>query len=85
MQSPAQSFVPLTHPTNLQPTGAVGFTCTSGLPPTVGGLAGAALWAWAMAGINNAVNKMAALIIKLHNITFGLAYPSGIAQLRKRR
>jgi hypothetical protein len=83
MQSPAQSFVPLTHPTNLQPTGAVGFTCTSGLPPTVGGLAGAALWAWAMAGMNNAVNGCSHN--KLHNITFRLANPSGIAQLHKRR
>jgi hypothetical protein len=35
-QSPAQSFVPLTVPTSLQPVGASGFTCFAGLPPTLG-------------------------------------------------
>ena len=35
-QSPAQSLVPLTVPTSLQPIGANGFTCFNGLPPTLG-------------------------------------------------
>jgi len=35
-QSPAQSLVPLTVPTSLQPIGAGGFTCFSGLPPSLG-------------------------------------------------
>jgi hypothetical protein len=35
-QSPAHSFVPLTVPTSLQPIAARGFTCFSGLPPTLG-------------------------------------------------
>ncbi len=35
-QSPAHSLVPLTVPTSLQPIGATGFTCFSGLPPTLG-------------------------------------------------
>jgi hypothetical protein len=35
---PAQSFVPFTVPTSLHPVGAFGFTCTSGLLPTLGGL-----------------------------------------------
>src|SRR6266702_6305852 len=35
-QSPAQSLVPLTVPTSLQPIGAGGFTCFSGLPPPLG-------------------------------------------------
>jgi hypothetical protein len=34
-QSPAQSLVPLTVPTSLQPIGAGGFTCFRGLPPTL--------------------------------------------------
>src|SRR5712671_3899600 len=32
-QSPAQSLVPLTVPTSLQPIGADGFTCFTGLLP----------------------------------------------------
>jgi hypothetical protein len=32
-QSPAQSLVPLTVPTSLQPIGADGFACFTGLPP----------------------------------------------------
>jgi hypothetical protein len=36
MQSPAQSLVPLTVPTNSQPVGALGFTWTSDFPPTTG-------------------------------------------------
>src|SRR6266404_5601788 len=39
-QSPAQSLVPLTVPTSLQPIGADGFTCFTGLLPL-----GAAVWA----------------------------------------
>lgn len=35
-QSPAQIFVPLTIPTSLQPIGASGLVCLSGLPPTLG-------------------------------------------------
>src|ERR1700730_13464846 len=35
-QSPAQSLVPLTVPTSLQPIGADGFTCFHRLPPTLG-------------------------------------------------
>jgi hypothetical protein len=35
-QSPAQSFVPLTVPTSLQPVGTFGLTCTNGLLPMVG-------------------------------------------------
>jgi hypothetical protein len=35
-QSPAQSLVPLTVPTSLQPSGANGFACFSGLPPALG-------------------------------------------------
>jgi hypothetical protein len=35
---PAQSFVPFTVPTSLHPIGAFGFTCTSGLFPTLGAL-----------------------------------------------
>src|ERR1700720_638797 len=37
-QSPAHSLVPLTVPTSLQPIGSFGFTRTSGLLPTFGGL-----------------------------------------------
>src|SRR5882724_10241892 len=37
-QSPAHSLVPLTVPTSLQPVGSFGFTRTSGLLPTFGGL-----------------------------------------------
>jgi hypothetical protein len=36
VQSPAQSLVPLTVPTSLQPIGAVGFAWTGGFPSTVG-------------------------------------------------
>jgi hypothetical protein len=35
-QSPAQSFVPSTVPTSLDPMGTVGFTCTNGFAPTFG-------------------------------------------------
>src|ERR1700738_4029707 len=35
-QSPAQSLVPLTVPTSLQPIAAGGFTCACGLPPIFG-------------------------------------------------
>src|SRR6267378_152767 len=35
-QSPAHSFVPLTVPTNLQPVGPFGDTCTKDLLPTFG-------------------------------------------------
>ena len=35
-QSPAQSLVPLTVPTSLQPIGTCGFICFNGLPPTLG-------------------------------------------------
>jgi hypothetical protein len=35
-QSPAQSLVPLTVPTSLQPIAARGFTCACGLPPILG-------------------------------------------------
>src|SRR5258708_36635031 len=35
-QSPAQSLVPFTVPTSLQPICARGFTCPRGLPPTFG-------------------------------------------------
>src|SRR5436309_8816142 len=35
-QSRAQSLVPLTVPTSLQPVCARGFTCPGGLPPTLG-------------------------------------------------
>jgi hypothetical protein len=35
-QSPAQSLVPLTVPTNLQPCGAFGFTCTNGFAADLG-------------------------------------------------
>jgi hypothetical protein len=35
-QSPAQILVPLTIPTSLQPIGASGLVCFSGLPPTLG-------------------------------------------------
>jgi hypothetical protein len=35
-QSPAQSLVPLTVLTSLQPVAARGFTCAGGLPPTLG-------------------------------------------------
>src|SRR3979490_870632 len=38
-QSPAQSLVPLTVPTSLQPIGATGFACFTGLPPTLGAAA----------------------------------------------
>jgi hypothetical protein len=34
--SPAQSLVPLTVPTSLQPIGACGFSCFGGLPPALG-------------------------------------------------
>jgi hypothetical protein len=34
--SPAHSFVPLTVPTSLHPTGPFGFTCTSGLLAALG-------------------------------------------------
>src|SRR5258708_6014902 len=37
-QSPAHSLVPFTIPTSLQPIGSFGFTRTSGLLPTFGGL-----------------------------------------------
>jgi hypothetical protein len=33
----AHSFVPLTLPTALHPVGPLGFTCTSGLSPILGG------------------------------------------------
>jgi hypothetical protein len=36
VQSLAQSFVPLTVPTSLQPIGGLGFICVSGFPPTLG-------------------------------------------------
>src|SRR5882724_2449775 len=35
-QSPAQSLVPLTVPTSLQPVGGAGVICFNGLPPTLG-------------------------------------------------
>jgi hypothetical protein len=35
-QSPAQSLIPLTVPTSLQPMGATGVICFNGLPPTLG-------------------------------------------------
>jgi hypothetical protein len=38
-QSPAQSLVPLTVPTSLQPIGATGFACFCGLPTTLGAAA----------------------------------------------
>jgi hypothetical protein len=41
-QSPAHSFVPRTVPTNLQPAGALGLTCTIGFPPIFGGCVGGA-------------------------------------------
>src|SRR5260370_6769504 len=44
-QSPAHSLVPLTVPTSLQPIGSFGFTCTSGLLPTLGGASSANAYA----------------------------------------
>src|ERR1051326_688647 len=56
-QSPAQSFVPLTVPTSLQPKGACVFACTEGLVPTLGA-GGAAFCANALAA-----NRKAAIPI----------------------
>jgi hypothetical protein len=58
-QSPAQSFVPLTVPTGLQPIDSFGLTCTSGLLPALGGTP----WAYALVEKQTAVSITSALIV----------------------
>src|SRR5467141_2503712 len=58
-QLPAHSLVPLTVPTSLQPIGSFGFTCTSGLLPTLGGAA----CAYALVEKPTAAKMTSALIV----------------------
>ena len=69
-QSPAQIFVPLTIPTSLQPVGASGFVCFSGLPPAFD----AAVWATAGDEMPMTVATISKVLIIISPFAFSPAH-----------